>query len=95
MLSTSCRAAGCGSGHTISVPRRNIRLGITSENLDFVASAFAAELLAPADGIRRILDELGSSDDNALEAVARHFEVSPLLVRYLGRESASRLVTLA
>jgi hypothetical protein len=47
-----------------------------------VARAFAAELLAPADGIRRILDELGSSDDNALEAVARHFEVSPLLVRY-------------
>lgn len=47
-----------------------------------VARAFAAELLAPADGIRRILDELGSSDDTALEAVARHFEVSPLLVRY-------------
>jgi len=47
-----------------------------------VARAFAAELLAPADGIRSILDELGSSDDNALEAVARHFEVSPLLVRY-------------
>jgi hypothetical protein len=47
-----------------------------------VARAFAAELLAPAGGIRYILDELGSSDDNALEAVARHFEVSPLLVRY-------------
>jgi hypothetical protein len=47
-----------------------------------VARAFAAELLAPADGIRRSLDELGSSDDNALETVARHFEVSPLLVRH-------------
>jgi hypothetical protein len=47
-----------------------------------VARAFAAELLAPADGIRSILDELGSSDDTALEVVARHFEVSPLLIRY-------------
>ena len=46
------------------------------------SGAFAAELLAPADGIRRILNELDSSDDSALEAVARHFEVSPLLVRY-------------
>jgi hypothetical protein len=47
-----------------------------------VARAFAAELLAPAEGIRRILTELGSSDDSALEAVARHFEVSPLLARH-------------
>jgi hypothetical protein len=47
-----------------------------------VARAFAAELLAPANGIRRILDELNSSDDSALEAVARHFEVSSLLVRH-------------
>jgi Zn-dependent peptidase ImmA (M78 family) len=47
-----------------------------------VARAFAAELLAPADGIRRILNELDSSDNSALEAVARHFEVSPLLVRH-------------
>jgi hypothetical protein len=35
MLSTSCWAAGCSSGHTINAPRRNIRLGMTSGNLDF------------------------------------------------------------
>jgi hypothetical protein len=35
MLSASCWAAGCSSGHTIGAPRRNIRLGITSGNLDF------------------------------------------------------------
>ncbi len=46
-----------------------------------VARAFAAELLAPAKGIRSTLDALGNDDDNAMEAVANHFMVSPLLVR--------------
>jgi hypothetical protein len=47
-----------------------------------VARAFAAELLAPADGIRTSLDVLGKHDDAALEAIAAHFKVSPLLVRH-------------
>ena len=47
-----------------------------------VARAFAAELLAPAEGIRQSLDVMGKHDDAALEAVARYFHVSPLLVRY-------------
>lgn len=47
-----------------------------------VARAFAAELLAPADGIWASLDVLGKHDDVALEAIARHFKVSPLLVRH-------------
>ncbi|HUY51931.1 MAG TPA: hypothetical protein VMV92_40565 [Streptosporangiaceae bacterium] len=47
-----------------------------------VARAFAAELLAPAEGIRQSLDVMGKHDDVALEAVARYFRVSPLLVRY-------------
>jgi hypothetical protein len=47
-----------------------------------VAGAFAAELLAPADGIRASLDVLGKHDDDALEAIARRFKVSPLLVRH-------------
>ncbi len=47
-----------------------------------VAGAFAAELLAPAEGIRQSLDAIGKHDDAALEAVARHFRVSPLLVRH-------------
>lgn len=47
-----------------------------------VARAFAAELLAPAEGIRQTLDALGKADDGALEAVAQRFRVSPLLVRH-------------
>jgi hypothetical protein len=47
-----------------------------------VARAFAAELLAPAEGIRQSLDALGKRDDAALEAVAQRFRVSPLLVRH-------------
>jgi hypothetical protein len=47
-----------------------------------VARAFAAELLAPAEGIRQALDAIGKADDSALEAVAQRFRVSPLLVRH-------------
>jgi len=47
-----------------------------------VARAFAAELLAPADGIREVLDSTHDSDDLALEAAALRFQVSPLLVRH-------------
>jgi len=47
-----------------------------------VARAFAAELLAPADGIREYLGAIGKSDDTAIEAVARRYRVSPLLVRH-------------
>jgi hypothetical protein len=47
-----------------------------------VARAFAAELLAPAEGIRRTLESIGETDDSALEAVARRFRVSPLVVRH-------------
>ncbi len=47
-----------------------------------IAGAFAAELLAPADGIRASLDVLEKYDDAALEAIAKHFKVSPLLIKY-------------
>src|SRR5262249_8461832 len=47
-----------------------------------VARAFAAELLAPAEGIRQVLAGSGRHDDVALEAVARRFRVSPLVVRH-------------
>jgi hypothetical protein len=47
-----------------------------------VARAFAAELLAPADGIRIVLDNAREGDDIALETAALQFQVSPLLVRH-------------
>jgi Zn-dependent peptidase ImmA (M78 family) len=47
-----------------------------------VARAFAAELLAPTEGIRLALETIGKDDDSALESVARRFRVSPLLVRH-------------
>lgn len=47
-----------------------------------VARAFAAELLAPAEGIRQTLESIGKIDDSALEAVAQRFRVSPLVVRH-------------
>jgi hypothetical protein len=47
-----------------------------------VAGAFAAELLAPAAGIRAMLHALGKVDDAALDAVAGRYRVSPLLVRH-------------
>lgn len=47
-----------------------------------VARAFAAELLAPAEGIRLTLETIGTDDDSALESVAQRFRVSPLLVRH-------------
>jgi len=48
-----------------------------------VAGAFAAELLAPATGIRQALDALGGRlDDAAFDAVARRFGVSPLVIRH-------------
>lgn len=47
-----------------------------------VARAFAAELLAPARGIQRMLETIGEEDDSALEAVTERYKVSPLLVRH-------------
>ena len=49
---------------------------------DRVARAFAAELLAPALGIRQMLETAGEADDSALETVADRYNVSPLLVRH-------------
>ncbi len=54
----------------------------THRDEERVAGAFAAELLAPAAGIRAMLDVLGKADDAALDAVAGRYRVSPLLVRH-------------
>jgi len=57
-------------------------LSAASSYHERVARAFAAELLAPAAGIRTILDLAGREDDVALEAAAQHFTVSPFVVRH-------------
>lgn len=62
--------------------QRCFLLSAASSHDERVARAFAAELLAPAEGIRAALDVLGQQDDLALETVARHFGVSPLVVRH-------------
>ncbi|MDQ3886394.1 MAG: hypothetical protein M3308_05130 [Actinomycetota bacterium] len=61
--------------------QRSFLLSAARSRDERVAGAFAAELLAPAKGIREVLDGLGKQDDMALEAAARSFGVSPLVVR--------------
>jgi hypothetical protein len=60
-----------------------------------VAGAFAAELLAPAEGIRTTLPTTGEQGDAAIEAVARHFRVSPLLVRHQYDNQLASAIDLA
>jgi hypothetical protein len=62
--------------------QRSFLLSAARSHDERVARAFAAELLAPAAGIHEFLDRLGRQDDVALEAVAGHFGVSPLVVRH-------------
>jgi hypothetical protein len=62
--------------------QRQFILSVARSHDDRVARAFAAELLAPAQGIRRMLDTAGEADDTALEAVADRYNVSPLVVRH-------------
>ncbi len=70
-------------GRVLSRPeQRRFVLSLARGHDEKVAGAFAAELLAPAEGIRHSLDSLGKSDDAAMEAVAQHYRVSPLLVRH-------------
>ena len=61
---------------------RSIVLSAASGYHERVARAFAAELLAPAAGIRMLLDKAGREDDLAIETVAQYFTVSPLVVRH-------------
>lgn len=70
-------------GRVLARPgQRHFVLSAARADDERVARAFAAELLAPADGIRLALDAVGKNDDSALEAVAQHFRVSPLVIRH-------------
>lgn len=67
-------------------------LSLAHSHDEKVARAFAAELLAPASGVRQSLDTIGKSDDAAMDAVARHYRVSPLLVRHQYDNQIARTV---
>jgi hypothetical protein len=70
-------------GRIVTQPgQRQFVLSTARSHDERVARAFAAELLAPAEGIRQTLESIGKTDDSALEAVAQRFRVSPLVVRH-------------
>ena len=62
--------------------QRQFILSAARSHDERVARAFAAELLAPAQGIRQMPVALGEDDDSTLETIADRCQVSPLLVRY-------------
>ncbi|GLZ01398.1 hypothetical protein [Actinoplanes sp. NBRC 103695] len=70
-------------GRAISQPNSPSFLISSARSKDErVARAFAAELLAPADGIRQFLGNPTGDLDTAFERAAKRFDVSPLLVRH-------------
>ncbi|MGY4770319.1 ImmA/IrrE family metallo-endopeptidase (plasmid) [Kribbella sp. CWNU-51] len=70
-------------GHALARPdQHSFVLSAARGYSERVAGAFAAELLAPAAGIRETLDAVGEIGDLGLESVAQHFGVSPLVVRH-------------
>lgn len=70
-------------GRVLARPgQRQFVLSASRSQDERIARAFAAELLAPASGIRATLEAIGRTDDSALEAAAQQFGVSPLLVRH-------------
>jgi hypothetical protein len=70
-------------GRVVARPeQRRFVLSAARSHDERVARAFAAELLAPAEGVRLTLESIGKTDDSAIEAVAHRFRVSPLVVRH-------------
>lgn len=69
-------------GLSVLTQRRLLLLDPAHTDLSKTSRAFAAELLAPADGISKHLSVLPEATGPALEAVAARFDVSALLVRH-------------
>lgn len=70
-------------GRVLARPQQRIFvLSAARGYFERLAGAFAAELLAPAEGIREYLDALGERTDAAFDAVAGRYEVSPLLIQH-------------
>jgi hypothetical protein len=68
-------------GLALTSHRREYLLDPARTDLMKQARAFAAELLAPAEGIAEYLSGLPATTDEAFEAIASRFEASSLLVR--------------
>lgn len=69
-------------GRTLAAPgRTTFMLSAAGSQDEQAARAFAAELLAPAVGIRELLGG-DRPDDVAFESIARRFGVSPLVVQH-------------
>lgn len=69
-------------GLSLLTDRELILLDPSYTDLSKASRAFAAELLAPADGLRSYFSSLHDVTGAAFDAVATHYEVSPLLVQY-------------
>lgn len=61
--------------------RERLLLDPVHNDLGKVSRAFAAELLAPAAGIRSYLEALPEASSSAFEAIAGRFEASPLVIQ--------------
>jgi hypothetical protein len=69
-------------GLSLLTDRQLLLLDPAHTDLSKKARAFAAELLAPAEGIRTYFDTLPEVTHSAFEAVGSMFEASPLLVQH-------------
>lgn len=68
-------------GLSLITPRRTAILDTARTELTKASRAFAAELLAPAEGVRTYLSALPHANDLAYDAIADRFRVSPLLIK--------------
>lgn len=79
---TSRFAQGRALGLAVCMQRDSALLDSAGTVSAKVSRAFAAELLAPAQGITECLAVLGPDSEAALEAVASRFQVSPMVVNH-------------
>lgn len=75
-------AQGRALGLSLLTKRPLLLLDPAHTDLSKAARAFAAELLAPADGISTYLSVLPEVTPAAFEAIAARFDTSPLLVQH-------------
>lgn len=82
VATTSLDAPAGGLQGLVAVDRELLLLDPAHTDLSKTARAFAAESLAPAEGIRDYLAVLPEVTTSAFEAVAGSYDVSPLLVQH-------------